>query len=62
MFVSGVHPVADLNTTFCMICSLLMLIEDARGAYKGGILQSHAHYCLVGSHECLVLFNPVLLR
>ena len=26
-----VHPVAVLNAAFCMICSLLMLVEDARG-------------------------------
>ena len=31
MFVSCVHPVAVLNAAFCMICSLLMLDEDARG-------------------------------
>ena len=31
MFVSCVHPVAVLNSAFCMTCSLLMLIEDARG-------------------------------
>ena len=31
MFVSCVHPVADLNAAFCMICSLLMLVKDARG-------------------------------
>ena len=31
MFVSFVHPVAVLNAAFCMTCSLLMLIEDARG-------------------------------
>ena len=31
MFVSCVHPVAVLNTTFCMTCSLLMLVEDAMG-------------------------------
>ena len=31
MFVSCVHPVAVLNATFCMPCSLLMLVEDARG-------------------------------
>ena len=31
MFVSCVHPVAVLNTAFCMTCSLLMLVEDARG-------------------------------
>ena len=31
MFVSCVHPVAVLNTAFCMTCSLLMLVEDTRG-------------------------------
>ena len=31
MFVYCVHPVAVLNTAFCMTCSLLMLVEDARG-------------------------------
>ena len=29
--VSCVHPVAVLNAAFCMICSLLMLVEDAIG-------------------------------
>ena len=28
MFVSCVHPVAVLNATFCMTCSLLMVVED----------------------------------
>ena len=31
MFVSFVHPVAVLNATFCIACSLLMLVGDARG-------------------------------
>ena len=31
MFVSCVHFVAVLNAAFCMTCSLLMLVEDARG-------------------------------
>ena len=31
MLVSCVHPVAVLNAAFCMTCSLLMLVEDARG-------------------------------
>ena len=31
MFVSCVHPVSVLNAAFCMTCSLLMLVEDARG-------------------------------
>ena len=40
MFVSCVHPVAVLNAAFCMHCSLLMLVDDARGdhmeeAYSG---------------------------
>ena len=26
-----VHPVAVLNAAFCMTCSLLMVVEDARG-------------------------------
>ena len=33
MFVSCVHPVAVLNAAFCMTCSLLMLVEDARGGH-----------------------------
>ena len=31
MFVSCVQSVAVFNTAFCMTCSLLMLVEDARG-------------------------------
>ena len=31
MFVSCVHPVAVLSDAFCMTCSLLILLEDARG-------------------------------
>ena len=31
MFVSCVHPVAVLNAACRMICSLLMLVKDARG-------------------------------
>ena len=27
------HPVAVLNTAFCMTCSLFMLVDDARGDY-----------------------------
>ena len=30
MLVPCVHPVAVLNAEFCMTCSLLMMIEDAR--------------------------------
>ena len=52
MFVSCVHPVAVLNAAICMTCSLLMR------PYGRGILQSRSHNCLVGSHECLLLFTP----
>ena len=31
MFVSCVHSVAVLNAAVCMTCSLLMVVEDARG-------------------------------
>ena len=31
MFESCVHPVAVRNAAFCMTCSLLVLVEDARG-------------------------------
>ena len=44
-----VHPVTVLNAAFCMTCSLLMLVEDARG-----ILQSRSHDCFICSHECLL--------
>ena len=39
---SCVHSLAVLNAAFCMTCSLLMLVEDARG-----ILQSRSHDCLI---------------
>ena len=45
--VSSVHPVAALNVAFCMTCSLLMLVEDARGdhmeeAYsRTGLMTAH---------------------
>ena len=51
--MSCVHPVAVLNAAFCMTCSLLTLVVDERG-----VLQSRYHDCLVGSHECLLLFTP----
>ena len=52
--------VAVLNDAFYMTCSLLMLVEDARGdrPYVRGIPQSRSHDCLVGNHECLLLFTP----
>ena len=55
MVVSCVHPVAVLNVALCMACSLLMLVEDARGDHIEGILQSRCHDCLMDSHGCFLL-------
>ena len=57
MFVSCVHAVAVLNAEFCLTCSLLKLVEDAR-PYGRGIPQSRSHACVMRSHACLLLFIP----
>ena len=44
MFVSCVHPVALLNTAFCMTFSLLMLVEDARGDHTE---EAYSRACLI---------------
>ena len=31
MFVFCVHPVAVISAAFCMTCSLLMLVKNAKG-------------------------------
>ena len=49
MCVSCVHPVAVLNAAFSMTCCLLMLVEDDH---------MEEAYCLVGNHECFLLFTP----
>ena len=36
MFVSCVHPVAVFNAAFCMTCSLLRVVKDARGDHMEG--------------------------
>ena len=52
MFVSCVHTVAVLNTAFCMTYSLLMVVENARGAHME---ETYSIPCLMtGSHECLL--------
>ena len=44
MYVSRVHPVPVLNAAFCMICSLLMLFEDARGDHME---EAYSRVCLL---------------
>ena len=57
MFVTCVNPVAVLNELH-----ELQFVNAGRGCnrrpYRRGILQSWSHNCLVGSHECLLLFTP----
>ena len=43
-FVSCVHAVAVLNAAFCMICSLVMLVEDARGDHME---EAYSRACLI---------------
>ena len=54
MFISCVHPVADLND--------LLFVNAGRGykrrPYGRGLLQSRSHDCLITSHACLLLFTP----
>ena len=49
-----VHPVAVLNAAFYMTCSLLMLVEVARGDHME---EAYSRAGLIGSHECLLLFT-----
>ena len=44
IFVSCVHPVTFLNAAFCMTCSLLMLVEDARG---DDVEEAYSRACLM---------------
>ena len=48
--VCTVHPAAVLNAAFGITCSLLMLVEDARGDHME---ESYSRAGLM--HECLLL-------
>ena len=51
MFLTCVHPVAVFNAEVYMTCSLLMLVEDARGDHE------EEAFSFVGSHDCILLFT-----
>ena len=56
MVVSCVHPVAVLNAAFCMPCSLLVLVEDARGDHME---EAYSRAGLMTALSvCLLLFTP----
>ena len=46
----------------CCILSDLQFVNAGRGCkrrpFGRGILQIQSHDCLIGSHECLLLFTP----
>ena len=64
MFVSCVHRVAVLNAVFCMTCSLLMLLDDARGDhmeeayFRPGLMTAFE----VAMSVFFYLPNPVAVR
>ena len=53
-----VNPVAVLNAAFCMTCSLLMLVEEARGDHIEEAYSRAGLIAALCSHECLLLFTP----
>ena len=60
MFASCVHPVAVLKFTFCMTCSLLMLVEDERGDHMD---EAYSKDCFVLSRQKLhvsMVVHPLL--
>ena len=70
-----VHPVSVLSAAFCMTCSLLILVEDARGDhmeeeyYRAGLIT--ALYVAMSLSFCLphpvavsafIIYSVLLLR
>ena len=53
---------ASRGSSQCCVLHDLQFVNAGRGCkrrpYGRGILQSRSHNCLVGSHECLLLFTP----
>ena len=56
MFVSCVHPVAVLNAAFCIICSVLMPVEDARAIWLNPFVTVLFTVCSSVTVECCVLY------
>ena len=53
---------ASCDSSQCCVLHDLQFVNACGGynkrPYGRGILQSCSHNCLVGIHECLLLFNP----
>ena len=54
---------ASCGSSQCCILHDLQFVNAGRGCkrqlYGRGILQSRSHDCLIGRHECLLLFTPL---
>ena len=53
---------ASYGSSQCCVLHDLQFVDVGGGCkrrpYGRGILQSRSHDCLIGSHECLLLFIP----
>ena len=53
---------ASCGSSQCCVLHDLQFVDSGRGCkrrpYGRGILQSRSHDCLIGSHDCLLLFTP----
>ena len=56
MFSSCVHTVAVPNAAFCMICSLLTLVQDARGDHMKEASSGAGLMTVMGVSFCLPWF------
>ena len=69
MIVHGKYECFVMQMLYvCVLCSQRCIMHDLqfvnagrrckRRPYGRGILQSRSHDCLIGNHECLLLFTP----
>ena len=53
---------ASNGSSQCYVLHDLQFVNAGRGCkrrpYRRSILQSRSHNCLIGSHECLIMFTP----
>ena len=57
---------ASCGSSQCCVLHDLPFVNAGRGCnrrpYKSCILQNRSHNCIIGSHECLLLFTPSCCR
>ena len=58
VFVSVVHPVANLSPMFCVICSSLMFESDASGDH---MVETYSSMGLVMALYVAMIVSPMLL-